>query len=276
MKRRTFLKTAGASALGLAGLAGVVRNSLRQPHISKRKPNYIVVTMDTTRKDHLGCYGYHRNTSPNLDKFADESIVFEDAYGTSHGTLPNHNSIFTGLYPYNHGVLSNKRIIPPGIPNLGDWLREQGYETIGVTSTSFLNKQTTGNCFKTVFNSQEYERRSEYTIDEAISVLDWLNTRKNPFFLWVHLWDPHFQYNPPKEFKGKFFKEEGSERVIQFLTQKVEDPAEQFERLSLLRLTELEQEVIKGRYDEEIAYMDSQIGRFLHELKKENYMIVQL
>ena len=105
MKRRGFLKAVG---LGLSGGLGALRC------FSSRsgRQNVILVTLDTTRKDHLGCYGYRLPTSPNIDAFARDAIVFEDCYGTSNNTLPNHASILTGLYTYNHGVIGQQPLHP--------------------------------------------------------------------------------------------------------------------------------------------------------------------
>src|SRR5262252_9489466 len=78
-----------------------------QPESAKKKlPNLVLITIDTCRADHLGCYGYARRTSPTIDALANESVVFERCYSAFPQTTPSHCSIFTGLYPYEHGVSS--------------------------------------------------------------------------------------------------------------------------------------------------------------------------
>ena len=265
MKRRHFLKTAGKGLAGLAFAPVLPRCSAGR---TKKGPNYIIVTLDTTRKDHLGCYGYHRNTSPNLDRFAAESLVLEDCYSTSHATLPSHASIFTSLYPYRHGVLGNDDALDPGIPALGAWLQENGYRTTGVTSTAFLNKYTVGNGFQEIFHSPSLERRAERTFDEALERVDQLVSEGKPFLLWVHLWDPHFRYNPPEHLRGKFAKKQETGRLLRLLRDQACEISDATAQLKELRLSEDEKQTIVDRYDEEIAYMDSQIGRFIEGLKQ--------
>ncbi|MEA3329587.1 MAG: sulfatase [Nanoarchaeota archaeon] len=265
ISRRAFLKAAGAGAI-----ASALSSSLSCKKTSERKKlNQIIVTLDTTRKDHLTPYGYYRNTSPNLEGFAKDALIFEDCYSTSGITLPSHASIFTGLYPYNHGVLSNdERCLRPEIPAIGDWFQEQGYETGAVTSVSFLNKYSIGNGFKRIHNSPTLERTSEKTVKESLQMIDWMRIKDKPFFLWMHLWDPHFKYNPLPEFKGKFASKQKPVNLYKRLNNPNLSCEEEKIMINTSNLSSEEEKFIKARYDEEIAQMDSSIGIFLQELKQ--------
>ncbi len=110
----------------------------------RSKPNIILITLDTLRADHLSCYGYERETSPFIDKIADEGILFEDCIATSSWTLPSHASIFTSLYPSEHGTIysgaAKDKIskLPDELTTLAEILKEKGYETAGFIGGPFV------------------------------------------------------------------------------------------------------------------------------------------
>ncbi|MBU0638788.1 MAG: sulfatase-like hydrolase/transferase [Planctomycetes bacterium] len=111
-------------------------------------PNIVLISVDTLRADHLGCYGYFRDTSPNIDAFAREALFFEQAFCTMSVTLPSHVSLFTGLYPLEHGILAN--IEHGGVPfgwrtrvkTFAQFVSEAGYETAGFVSALPLKRDT--------------------------------------------------------------------------------------------------------------------------------------
>jgi arylsulfatase A-like enzyme len=232
--------------------------------------------MDTTRRDHLGCYGYGRPTSPNLDAFAEESVLFESCYSTNNDTLPNHSSILTGLYPYNHGVLgSEHRPLHPDVVTLGDVLLAHGYNTVAITSVAFMNENTIGNGFQRFHAPDQAEKQAEGTTDLVLSVLDQLGSSDQSFFLWVHYFDPHYPYYPPGKHRDAISAEGISEDRLKFVTkdytmpgsitrEELADP----EKLSAkLNLTERDRMAMVSAYDAEIAYMDYHIGRLMGVLK---------
>jgi arylsulfatase A-like enzyme len=100
--------------------------------------NLLLISLDTLRADHLGCYGYERPTSPFLDALADEGVVFERAHAASPWTLPSHASLFTGLYPSQHGVKNEGFSVPKDILTLPQALGERGFATAAVVSAHFL------------------------------------------------------------------------------------------------------------------------------------------
>jgi arylsulfatase len=181
-------------------------------------PSIVVVTLDTLRADHLGCYGYHRDTSPNIDALAAEGVLFERAMAPMATTLPSHVSLFSGVHPHRHGVRENRWGRPPfgeeaGLRSAAELLRADGYTTAAFVSAAPVKKVTgLGSGFDTFEEPPTYDRKGPGTTDQAIA---WLEaTPREPFLLWVHLWDPHEPNRPEAPWAGKFPSDEGLERVI--------------------------------------------------------------
>lgn len=222
------------------------------------KPNVVLMTLDTTRRDRLGCYGYSRPTSPNLDALAARSVVFERAVAASSWTLPSHASIFTGKFPSSHGAdydpegpLRLTQAIEgpeewaeyrasglsPGETTLALLLREQGYQTAAVVGGPWM---------KRVFGlDRGFEAYDEEGIGDVngrlasevtTAALEFLERTESPFFLFLNYFDPHGPYEAPSPFGGSFGQE------------------------------------LSDRYDEEILYMDHHIGRFLEGMKREGLL----
>lgn len=205
--------------------------------------NVLVITLDTTRADRLGCYGYGAAETPVLDALAAEGIRFTDAVTVVPVTLPAHATIFTGLDPPNHGVRNNGEFrLGAGHATLAEVLGNEGYETAAFVSAFVLdarfglnrgfdlyddNVTVATSATAAAFAKTIYERPAGAVTTAAIR---WLKgrTRARPFFCWVHYFDPHHPYAPPPPFADRFR-----------------------DRL----------------YDGEIAYMDTQIGRLLQALE---------
>ena len=131
----TFSKT--SLALIVIGLSILAVFSfvlfLTKPFKGCRNCNVILVSLDTLRADSLACYGYFRDTAPNLCNFAKENVLFLNSYSNADSTLPSHFSIFTSLYPSSHGVTEILRYeLSPGITPLAQFLKNNGYETVFV------------------------------------------------------------------------------------------------------------------------------------------------
>src|SRR5262245_10810992 len=105
-----------------------IRGDLVMP---QAKPNVIFLVLDTHRAERMSIYGYHRNTTPILEEFADKSTVFDWAIAPGQWTIPSHASMFTGLYPTAHQTLQSYNTLPNNIPSLAELLQEQGYDTVG-------------------------------------------------------------------------------------------------------------------------------------------------
>jgi arylsulfatase A-like enzyme len=151
----------------------------------------VLVTVDTLRADHLSSYGYRLNTTPFLDSLAKQGVRFETAIASSSHTAPSHASIFTGLFPSQHGLEVNGSNLNAGTVTLPCVLAEAGFATAGFTSVSFLKGLSA--CFETFDANPDRERLyspAETVLDHAAT---WLRGQAPSarFFLWVHLFDVH-------------------------------------------------------------------------------------
>jgi len=99
-----------------------------------KKPNIIVFTVDTLRADHIGLYGYHRDTMPTIEAFAKSAMVFDNAVVSRGSTLPSYASMLTGLYPFHHGIYNNGPLLHEDLPTLPEILNKAGYHTVGFVS----------------------------------------------------------------------------------------------------------------------------------------------
>ena len=153
------------------------------------RPNVLLITVDTLRADRLGCYGYGRDTTPRLDAFRRDAVLFENAYSQAPFTAPSHASLFTSLHTEEHGVLSWGFKLAPGAETYAERFAEGGYRT-----GAFYNHPTLrSNDLERGF--QEVQRRffepADATIDAFVS---WAEAGGAPFAAWVHLWDVHRPY----------------------------------------------------------------------------------
>lgn len=177
------------------------------------RPNVLVITMDTTRADRLGAYGYAAARTPSIDRLAAEGVLCSDAVAAAPITMPSHSSIFTGLYPPAHGVRDNGTYVLPADANtLAERLRARGYATHATVSALVLNRrygldQGFDEYDDDLWGEDEpkmfmiRDRPARKTADRAIAWIDgWLGRpEKKPFFMWVHFFDPHQPMQPEPE-----------------------------------------------------------------------------
>ncbi len=157
----------------------------------------VFVTLDTTRADHLGCYGYARPTSAFVDRLAREGVLFERAYAPASHTAPSHASMFTGLYPAQHGVLVNGQGFPatgsaggrPSYTTLAELFGAAGYRTAAFTSVAFLEGLTRGFSHVDLGGGRRY-RQADATVQAAVQWMRGLAS-SDRFFAWIHLFDAH-------------------------------------------------------------------------------------
>lgn len=215
-------------------------------------PDVLLVTLDTLRADHLGAYGYPRATSPRLDGLAAEGVLFERCLAPMATTLPSHTSMFTGVGPIEHGVLANLdgRFVferDASLGTLAEVLSGAGYDTGAFVST-FVLRAAAG--LEVGFDTYEGTRFGQRPGNETVDLaLAWLEGQggASPWFLWVHLFDPHTPYEPPEELRGTF---RGDGLVDTWLEERgveVDGPA----RLDI------------DLYDAEVLFTDRQVGRLL-------------
>ena len=184
---------------------------------SKGGPNLLLITVDTTRADHLEPYGYERPTSPGLAAFAQGGVVFEQAYSVSSWTLPSLASLMTGVMPATHGCNRNDTSLAAGFRTLAESLSDAGYQTAAVVSHIFLGTRY-GLDQGFDHYDQELVLQSDQESHAAISSpevtdkgLAWLADRSGedrPWFLWLHYFDPHYLYRTHPELDGAFGDED--------------------------------------------------------------------
>lgn len=213
---------------------------------AKEKYNILLITLDTVRADHLSYAGYNKITTPNIDQLAKKSIVFRNAYAPVPITLPAHVSILTGLYPQTHSVHDNSIFkLRNSVETMAELLKNYQYRTVAFVSSIILNHQYglnqgfdlyDDNIKYDAYNNPIGERKAEQTTEAACK---WIRKSEAPFFMWVHYFDPHFPYKPPKPFSEKY---------------------------------------APNLYDGEIAYVDNSIGSLLSciykKYKKSNLIIL--
>ncbi|MDA2937630.1 sulfatase-like hydrolase/transferase [Acidobacteria bacterium AH-259-A15] len=176
--------------------------------------NLLLVTIDTLRADRLGCYGYARAGTPVLDQLAREGIRFERAFSPVPLTLPSHASILTGTYPSYHGVRDNSGyVLPPEQSTLAETLKQAGYATAAFVGAFVLDSKfgldQGFDYYYDDFDLSQHENVSpgyvQRTGDQVVTqAISWLNSNlRKPFFLWVHLYDPHDLYTPPEPYASR-------------------------------------------------------------------------
>ncbi len=230
----------------------------------KDRHNIVFISIDTLRADHLGCYGYFRDTSPVIDSLASESVLFERCLAPMATTLPSHLSLMTGTYPVEHGVMANvgdggKAFVPsPSIRTFAEFASEAGYATAAFISATPLKRHSGIAAGFDVYDEPPGAERDAAATTDA--VLRWLpSAEKKPFFLWVHYYDPHAPYEPPADLAG-FFKP-GVELDEYMKARRFPDTMVQFDGRSFPTVD------VVGLYDEEIRSTDRELGRLLDALR---------
>lgn len=172
----------------------------------QKRPNILLVTLDTTRADHLGAYGYTRANTPTLDRLAANGVLFERAISAAPLTLPAHVSLLTGQYPFTHGVRNNGNFtLGDTTPTLATAFRAAGYRTAAFVSAFVLDhRYGLARGFDRYDDRLGLERRGGETATAAEAWLRETAGDARPFFLWVHLYDPHDPYDPPPPFAAAF------------------------------------------------------------------------
>lgn len=232
----------------------------RQPQPAAYKPgqpNILLVGFDTLRADRLGPWGRRPSLTPTVDRLAEESDVWTRAFSTFNATNPSFVSMMTGLYGKNHGVYDLHTRLPATVKTLASRLAGAGYQTMAIIAARHLGDHNSGlgQGFAEVMRSNEHFA-AELGVDQT---LDWIAghcTRPRPFFVWLHMFDPHTPHTPPQPYADGF-RPAGATGLgpvrawVPFRT-----PGPRF----------FDEPILGGNrdlYDGEVAYMDRQLGRLL-------------
>ncbi len=204
--------------------------------------NVLLVTLDTTRADRLGCYGYPKAETPNLDYLASNGVRFSDTYAPVPLTYPSHCSILTGTYPLTHQVRNNGTYtLAPELRTLAESLKEQGFKTAAFVSSFTVDSRFGLDQGFDVYDDQFSPDQtfkgltSERKADKVFaSFSQWMDGNAiHPFFAWVHFFDPHLPYDPPSPYREQY---------------------------------------LDNLYDGEIAYMDFYVGKILDKLREQDLL----
>jgi choline-sulfatase len=239
--RRSIFRLALAAAV-TASYAGATNGApvKTAPAKPRPRPNVILITIDTLRADHVGCYGAQQVKTPTLDRLAADGVVFERAISQVPLTWPSHAVILTGTYPFQNGVQDfTGQPLAPQFRTVAQAFQHAGYAT-GAVVSAFVLDRSWGlgrgfDFYDDAFSAETFQkkdiglvdRRAEESVTHALA---WLKkTPRRPFFLWLHLYDPHSPYDPPEPYRTEY----------------------------------------RGHlYDGEIAYADHELGRLMTWLKQ--------
>jgi arylsulfatase A-like enzyme len=257
-----MLGLGGATWSGLESRGGAVQRPSRDD-----LPNVILISIDSLRRDHLGCYGYSRDTSAVIDRLAADGVLFTQALSTTSWTLPAHVSLLSGLAPEVHGVTDDGLRLGDGVVTLAQRLRQAGYLTAAFVSGPYLHAEFgLSRGFDlyddyTVYHGRGRQAHSGVTsprINRATTAWVEANAGRS-LFLFVHYWDVHYDYSPPPPYDTLFDPDyRGSVTSRNFAYSDAIAP----------EMNPRDLEHLIALYDGEIAFTDQHIGRLLDHLKE--------
>lgn len=219
------------------------------------QPNIVLLGLDTLRADALGVYGREPSPTPAIDRFAAQSDVWLEAFSTFNVTTPSFASILTGLYGKNHGVYDFQTWLGEEHATLGELLAAAGYETGAIVSAHHLGHRQSG--LRRGFETFQAARTQNAAAEAVGLAMEWIVQRRRPFFLWLHLFDPHTPHTPPDPYaRGRRPLGVGLGPVRQWTPFREPGPdAPAYDDPKLGGHRDL--------YTSEVAYTDHQVGRLL-------------
>ncbi len=242
-------------------------------------PNVVLITVDTLRADHLKSYGYHLDTSPNIDRFAERGVRFTDCTVQWPKTWPSIATLFTGLYPKDHGVRIDNHNLAVDMPVLSELFKQNGYVTCGITTNFNVGKrfgfargfdhfvesweamwkqQTGDQAFHNAPGKVKFYTSARIVVDQALAWLREIDNRSQPVFLWLHFMDPHGPYMPPESYDQHFNGAYETQQVAEHL---IPEYQRQLDPATGNVIADLSWYI--SQYDREIRFFDDQFGRLL-------------
>jgi arylsulfatase A-like enzyme len=258
--------------------------------MKKIHPNILFIVMDTVRADHLSCYGYHRHTTPNIDTISHEGALFLKAFSPAPWTLPSHASMFTGLYPSQHGAGWEYKHLDMQFSTLAEYLVENGYRTAGFSENPFVSESyglaqgfqsfyrmygssnkpiglpLTREAYKLIFYQQ---KTREYARDTVNYCKTWIlkhNSDEKPFFVFINFMAAHLPNYPRSENASRDYKPEILTRI-----EPINQIPERF-YLPQYKLSRHELDALIDLYDGDLMYLDHEICRLLEFLRQNNIL----
>jgi arylsulfatase A-like enzyme len=224
--------------------------------------NVLFILVDTLRTDHLSAYGYARDTSPALEELAEGGVRFDRAYAPAPWTKPSVASIFTGQYPHRHGLNFVLATLPASAQTLAERLSQAGFATAGVVSHGFVGPKNGFDQGFEVFDAEEAKGHSHVSTagvtKRALTLLEKLREHERPFFLFVHYFDPHYEYRRHPQY-GYAAESVGRLRG----GESIHDLRDMGPSLAAEEV-----EFLESVYDEEVRFTDAGIGRLLDALEQ--------
>ena len=251
------ISTAGVPGKGFPAAGGAPAQGM----------NVILMSIDSLRADHLGAYGYKRETSPVIDRLAREGVLFRHCSSTTSWTLPAHMSLLTGRSLLGHGVVGDDRALSPGVDTLAESFLEAGYSTGAVVSAPYVNsrygfdrgfQRYDDDTISFDTNESSYKSvTAPLLIDTAT---DWIDgNSERPFFLFLHFWDVHYDFAPGPPYDTMFDPDyQGSVTGDDFY----------FSPEIHAGMDPRDLEHVKALYDGEIRLVDDHIGKLIAYLEK--------
>lgn len=233
-------------------------------------PDIILISIDTLRRDHVGLYGYERDTTPNLDTLAEECVVFEEACATAAWTLSSHMTMLTGLYPGQHEVNSAKSALHESFPTLTQRLKERGYHTIGLYRPGWLDPRYGFDRGFDTYVSHRLAHEAEANLREALTKRE----PDKPLFLFIHIFDVHCEdlkhtegtmYAPPAPY-DELFTTNAEETLAGLDMFRLWCEPKGKDTLKII--TEEQRDTLIGLYDGGIRYVDDEIAGWIEELRE--------
>jgi len=226
-------------------------------------PNLILLSIDTLRADHLGCYGYERSTSPSIDRLASEGVLFEQVVSSSSWTLPAHASMLTGLNPTRHGAVRPTRPLATRLDTVAELLWDHGYMTAAFTGPPFVSAQNGFaqgfGRFRVSLDAEQITMGFGNKVDWALDLME--QRRAQRFFVFLHTYAVHLPYRPEAPYDNRFDAEYLGRYKDHF------DLGDYRESNEGRDLTDAEVRHIEALYDGEIAQTDAVIGELISGLR---------
>jgi choline-sulfatase len=249
--------------LAMATLCAVIiyRAIYMLPH--KDKPNIIIINLDALRPDHLGCYGYSRDTSPHIDDFARHAHLYLNCYSAATWTIPANYSLLTSVYPEQHAMYAWNSMLDKKMPTLFSLLRDHGYVQGFFSNSGFLVKNFKEN-FSQVLNTCS---KVPHARSVTRGALFWMKRQRAPFLAWIYYLEPHRPYTPPAPHNNLYTYQEGRRLPIEKVAK---DSSGGWDYIpdTVAERNIQDANYYIAQYDGEVHYVDEEVGKLLAELKR--------